>query len=288
MPDYTHLILTRFNVKVDYSPSEIGLNSEWLEHRFKLFERYCYPSVYQQTNQNFHWLVFFDIETPIPFKQKIKRYSEWENFTPIYIKDKFNVLVSREYASHYIDQGCLYLITSRLDNDDSLYKDYIEILQNTFNYQSKLFIIFPTGYVFNHAKLYRFKYPNNPFLNLIEERTSLDKHAFQTVLSQKHTEPDKTVNIKRIETKPGWLQTVHDKNVSNRVRGIRCSIKALSEFGIHDEEIPLTDSTINFWCDLIFTYIMSPFESIIQRLPKEMRLVLRRFASQITLRKHFT
>lgn len=55
LPNYTHLIVTRFNLQLwdGAKPLDVA----WLAHRFELFEQYCYPSVVGQTEQNFKWFV---------------------------------------------------------------------------------------------------------------------------------------------------------------------------------------------------------------------------------------
>ena len=69
-----HFIITRFNLRIwQQDKNNIPTHtSEWLEHRFELFEKYCLPSVENQTNKNFIWLCMFDKETPAPYKERIR------------------------------------------------------------------------------------------------------------------------------------------------------------------------------------------------------------------------
>ena len=72
--NFSHFILTRFNVKKMWSQDKRGnkvLTDEWLSHRFKLFENYCLPSIVNQENKNFIWLVYFDQDTDKLFINKI-------------------------------------------------------------------------------------------------------------------------------------------------------------------------------------------------------------------------
>ena len=59
-----HYILTRFNLcgRNRDKSKQSTLTKEWLHHRIKLFETYCLPSIKQQTNQNFKWLILFDYQ----------------------------------------------------------------------------------------------------------------------------------------------------------------------------------------------------------------------------------
>ena len=80
MTNFCHLILTKFNVR-SFPDLKPGCDPTWLERRFNLFDQYCFPSVYHQSNQSFKWLIFFDIDTPTLFKKRIEAYAaKWNNF----------------------------------------------------------------------------------------------------------------------------------------------------------------------------------------------------------------
>jgi hypothetical protein len=93
MKDFNHFLLTRFNVRLNRDDigygSDLGVSPEWLNRRFELFDKFCYPSVRVQSNQNFKWILFCNSLTPDIFKDKLKEYSKWENFIPVYV-DKFS------------------------------------------------------------------------------------------------------------------------------------------------------------------------------------------------------
>ena len=282
MSNFTHLVLTRFNVRFNNQKPKTGLDSEWLIHRFKLFENYCYSSVYGQSNQNFKWIVFFDAKTPLQFRQKIEQYSQWVNFIPVYIDSYYNAAIGRQHALKHVDPESSHLITSRLDNDDSIAKNYVELVQNEFEQQESQFIIFSDGYVLKESKLYKFNYPNNPFINLIESRKKYKNNEFRTVLGLNHTELGHISDIKRINSKQVWLQVVHEKNISNRVRGIRHSIKPLlRDFSVRFEARNSVDKGLEFYIDKFSTLLMSPFERVVQKLPRQVRASLKRFISQL-------
>ena len=85
-----HFLVTRFNLTVsEWKTTKNGepvLSEKWLKNRFLLFENYCLPSVKNQTNQNFIWCVFFDVNTSDNYRDKIKFISDsYQNFKPIFI-----------------------------------------------------------------------------------------------------------------------------------------------------------------------------------------------------------
>ena len=73
-----HFLLTRFNIMLwrqDKEGKKVR-TTKWLEHRFTLFEKYCLPSIKNQTCQDFEWIVLFDSMTPDCFKGRIACYQK--------------------------------------------------------------------------------------------------------------------------------------------------------------------------------------------------------------------
>lgn len=277
MKDFQHVILTRFNVRVNYSPSRLGINPEWLTHRFGLFEQFCYPSVLKQTNQDFKWLVFFDSETPQFFKDKIETYAKWKNFIPVYFDHLLTGKDIRQFLLNILQQETRYLITTRLDNDDAISKHLIEKVQAEFQGQAFEFINFTNGYVLSDGKLYLLKYKANPFASLIEKITEFTPDGFKAVLSITHDRLGSSDKVRQINTQPTWLQVVHGRNISNRVRGIRQPITNLTEdFSIQPDRLPIKDNFLPYWVDRSFGLLKYPLESAILDLPKDTRTFLKK------------
>ncbi|NJL09285.1 MAG: hypothetical protein HC908_00795 [Calothrix sp. SM1_7_51] len=153
--NFEHVIITSFNVDFGLKSREEILSFEYLNQRFGLFKQFCFPSVLHQTNQNFKWLVFFDSETPDILKMEISRLAEWDNFRPVYVKPARKPGdFWRDIVKEYISPGFDFLITTNLDNDDSLSKYFVEIVQNNFHEQEFEFLNFPYGYMLREDGLY--------------------------------------------------------------------------------------------------------------------------------------
>ena len=80
---YKHFVITRFNIRASYecklknpdnNPMRRILDEDYLEERFSIFEKYTLPSMKQQTNQNFTWIILFHKNTPNSFKKKIEDF----------------------------------------------------------------------------------------------------------------------------------------------------------------------------------------------------------------------
>ncbi len=225
---FAHFILTRFNIR--WSKDADPPSDKWLKHRFNLFDKYCYPSVRNQTNQDFRWLVFFDSSTPKKYRGKIKKYSKWKNFIPCFVSS--SSLDFKERINSSIDPDTKYIITTRLDNDDAVAKNFIEVIHRQFKGQNFEFINIIYGYVLYKRKLYKRSHKSNSFMSLIEERKD-----FKTVWCKQHGKVSSVGKVKQIESKPLWFQVFHDKNyqvrtVDNNMKRIRL-IKLRDDFSFN-------------------------------------------------------
>ena len=150
---FSHFIITRFNVPFenylnDKNGKEVR-NIDWLDERFKLFEKYCFPSIVNQSNKNFKWLVFFDLETPSSFVQRINHLCEESGcMEPVYINSgkEFLIELNKKIFSLKRKEDA-YIITTRIDNDDALYFNYVEDVQKKFQKQNDVIFNFKNGYL---------------------------------------------------------------------------------------------------------------------------------------------
>lgn len=103
---FEHYIITRFNLpvfkpKVDGAEVPSACDENYLNYRFGLFERYCLPSIKNQSCQNFKWLILMDTRTPDKFKKRLETlHNEYDNLRPFYLNlDDYK----RPYPQEYID-----------------------------------------------------------------------------------------------------------------------------------------------------------------------------------------
>ncbi|AVR45956.1 hypothetical protein C7S20_12210 [Christiangramia fulva] len=218
-----HFLCTRFNLKnEDWIHTKKGksvLTKKWLSSRFYLFEKFCVPSVKNQTNKNFKWVIFFDIDTPTKFKKKINGLLAKDNlFIPLYINGigELETSLSR-FILKEISIKSETIITTRLDNDDAIHKDFISTIQKLASGKSEAVIDLIRGLqidiqkdpfqVRNHFKYY------NPFISIVETGDN-----FKTVLSRHHYEWSDHANIIAYKSDRLWLEVIHDKNMVNEVK----------------------------------------------------------------------
>jgi len=222
-----HIILTRFNLPSGGRESKIRQSPNWLENRFQLFEKYCLPSVVNQSNSNFNWFIYFDKDTPEPFYSRAKQYEQqypsvslfWESDAPI---NKIRSHILKLARSNTAGTNTT-LLTTRLDSDDALHNDFIDTLQKYAQQidlgTSNRVLNYPDGLIINNGRTYAHHDESNPFASLLEPLSQ----AIQTVWQYPHTQLHKFGPIQQMYEAAMWLQVIHGNNVSNRTRGYRVS-----------------------------------------------------------------
>ena len=220
-PGFRHILLTRFSVALSGNRFR---ERAWLNKRFDLFERFCFPSVEGQSSRLFEWFVFFDSSLPEDLRARVAGYSRCSTFRAVYVRGPFGGDVVRD-ALRDLSSSCKYLITSRLDNDDSLAKHYIQTVQSQFNEQSFEFVNISNGYIFDGVRAYAHEHPSNPFISLIEQTD-----RFRSVLSFNHTRVSDHGQVQQVDHMPGWLIVVHGDNVCNTVSGTPVSTAVWKDY----------------------------------------------------------
>jgi len=212
-----HFILTPFYTRRAFR----GKNDdslpppEWLDHRLRLFEEYCLPSVANQSSQNFEWFIYFDETTPAHYLERMRsltaRYPNvslklcafWESPTII------------KHVVAALDQGTKWIITSRLDNDDALHRDFVSMLHSAVE-ERREFLNFPRGIILYSGKCYIYEHRSNAFLSFVEPAESP-----RTAFSLAHEQAMEVAPVRQLGRTPAFLQVIHGKNVSNKPRGTR-------------------------------------------------------------------
>ena len=217
-----HFLATRFNLPAEgWKVSRNGqkvLTDSWLKHRFEIFEKYCLPSVKNQTNQEFIWCVFFDTKTPQKYKEKIEVISNsFNKLKPIFIDKYEKSLPSlKEFIASNLESKDDYVITSGIDNDDLIHREYIHTIQRLFKPADEMVIDLRLGYqvsieggvVSIRLKTNYF----NPFISVVEKSVKPN-----TVFSKAHFEWSDSASIVVFDDKELWIELVHERNKYNFV-----------------------------------------------------------------------
>lgn len=219
---FKHLLITRFNLKNPEwkqltKNNESLLDDSWMNERLELFANYCFPSVSNQTNQNFEWLLYFDVSTSENHKNKIaKIIGNKTNIKTFFID---GMPVFNESIIKYVEENISteYLITSRIDNDDCIHKDFINEIQKHFDKQDFLAIDNIEGYTLQiepNFILGKKEHIFNPFISLIEKNDQP-----KTVWHYVHNMWKKEPRLIHVTEKRLWLSVIHGKNKVNEFDG---------------------------------------------------------------------
>lgn len=219
--NFHHFIITRFNVNIYPIDFPDRLNDTWLSLRFELFQKYCFPTVQAQAEQDFTWLVLFDEQTPTHFRKFINIFSKYSNFVPLYCGEYSTIMPSVVQKMSEIAPVADFFVTTRLDNDDALSSKYVKCVHEVVAARSKdettpdaYYINFTNGLQLHEGDFYDFKDLTNAFVTLVEP-----SQAPHTVFWVDHPAIHDVAPVIQAETQPLWLQVVHDMNVYNYLRG---------------------------------------------------------------------
>ncbi len=219
---FKHLLITRFNLKNPEwkqltKNNESLLDDSWMNERLELFANYCFPSISNQSNQNFEWLLYFDSTTSETHKSKIAEIiGNKTNIKSFFID---GMPVFNESIIKYVEENISteYLITSRIDNDDCIHKDFINEIQKHFDKQDFLAIDNIEGYTLQiepNFILGKKEHIFNPFISLIEKNNQP-----KTVWHYVHNMWKKEPRLIHVTEKRLWLSVIHGKNKVNEFDG---------------------------------------------------------------------
>ena len=245
-----HYIITRFNLRATPDSAGKQLDEDWLRYRFDLFDKFCFPTVKNQTEQDFKWLVLFDIDTQKTIKDRLERiHRDWQNFVPVFFPPGTDATARKAVMSHMTSLPDM-LITTRLDNDDALHRNFIERIRECSQVDGTTVLEFPVGYVCHKNRIYLDRQKSNPFTSLVERVDTSKDQPFTTIYSGSHLAIDKLGRVLVVTEEPSWIQVVHGDNVANKPRGIRCKATALAEhFDIDHSQIKSNEDPVEFYWD---------------------------------------
>nr|WP_281359110.1 glycosyltransferase [Pseudarthrobacter oxydans] len=198
-------------------------SEEWLRHRLGYFTSMCIPAVREQSAQAFKWLVYFDAEREEWFEEAVNALADGV-FEPVWVAGKFDPKACARDVRTRSSQP--WVITTRVDNDDALARDFVEQVQAQFAERTE-FVNFTAGMqLTDDGRLLHRSDPSNAFISLIEPNSD----TLMSVYVDWHDRVSKYAPIRQVRTHPMWVQMVHGRNIANKVHGIRANPALLSKY----------------------------------------------------------
>ena len=242
-------ILTRFNIRLWWTEDKEGTpvqTEEWLEERFRLFEKYTYPSVRAQYYGDFRWICLFDADTPERYKKNVDQYIHDEPrldacFLTANEASKFQQFFQRRVAE-LADDSDEELLTIYLDSDDCIRTDFISRLVGhaaNCDYGTVFSFKYGLQYYEQMNIAVKIPYPNNHFLAYYER---MGEHV-RTVWAFWHFSIYKYKKI-RIYTdenrdNPMWIEVIHQSNVDNDVKMTLSQVPVFQKDYLKNYGLPL-------------------------------------------------
>lgn len=209
--NFQHLVITRLTIKLFYS----DFAPQWLEERLRLFRTYCVPSMAEQTNREYEWIILCDEATDPGFIDEVEhcrslvpqlRIVKTSKERDVHIPDALGPLIRPDTEA---------LITTRLDGDDSFHAETIAVIQayeEAFaeSLNRTWVLDFPLGYRYDerNRRLYEVFWMYSPFATLFEKLRPGKRflnvyrnHHRLHLFSPAHFD----LSI------PGWLQVIHGR-----------------------------------------------------------------------------
>src|SRR4051812_32620479 len=94
-----------FRLSTDYKPQEYErrlYSEERMKHKFQIFELNTFPSVVNQTNREWHWLIYTSDRLPEKHMARLKSLvGTYENIEILQVRD-FPEFFERDRAYEYI------------------------------------------------------------------------------------------------------------------------------------------------------------------------------------------
>ena len=224
-----YIIVTRLALKWRYQETNLSWN-EWLNNSIFLMNNYCRPSLKNQTDQNFTILSLVDdsvtnygniLENEIILKVKATNSIKHDIINTI-----------NEYVSNLND--CDAVILTRLDRDDCLHKNFVNIVKTHLSSGIEQYIDLNDSIIYDSINNIAYdskKYNNtfvSPFVSTYEKRINGKIKCYSFI--EQHSTVSKFLNGKKIDDLIA-LQVIHQYNLKNKVQGSLIKINKIN-FGI--------------------------------------------------------
>ena len=200
-----HFIIIRFSVIFKNSPEfkkkkSLLLSKKRLDFRFNLFEKFCLPSLKNQTLNDFKIIIIYDKNLDLEYKNRLKELCNDEYFI-LHEWDINDNLSSNNWLKKYMkNKEADYIITTRLDDDDMINFNINKRLKNYINrYNCKHKITsfgggnFLNYYNKNRMELFRIRYNSLAvFMTIIDRLDSPNIYGYS---HDTHKMPKRIINF---------------------------------------------------------------------------------------------
>ncbi|MFC7594446.1 glycosyltransferase [Terrabacter sp. GCM10028922] len=253
---FDHVLLTRFSAAFS---AAVPAQEDWLRYRLGFFVDACWSSVRAQRGADFTWLVLFDDRCPDDFRADVEALAEG-TFTPVWSHEPWSPAIFGRAVDDLRSRGgapAPWLLTTRLDSDDGIARDFMAAVQQEFTPTDGLFVDFPRGVQIDRSGgTYLYDQLSSPFLTLVERRRPGTPP--RTVYMARHARAREWGPLREVSAPPMWVQVIHGTNLLNMTVGARVSPRVVNE---------------RFDLELVYTRDVPAVRLLREKLTHRLRLV---------------
>lgn len=213
----------RYSQKISFGTERDVFEPNYFEYRYHIFKNITLKSLQKQTNQNFVLILLHSENMPSHFKERFLSLEKENNFL-------YNVFVEDTQSSfdeallnslQYVEFQNSVVVTFRIDNDDAVQSDFIDILSQ---YLKKDFVGYsvsiPKQYIVKRITEDDYLLQENYYpANSIGLAFVTNKENYKTVLElgQHHLINEETPMLLLENSKNGGLMTINGENAINTI-----------------------------------------------------------------------
>jgi len=207
---FKHYIMTRYNLGLyQANPYKVKYKVEWMASRIPLFKAYL-KSLEEQTYKHFTVILSVDGFTPVENLKEIQDLIDATNLDVVIHLDEQPDTYVRRFG--HVEK---WLITSRLDSDDTYEPEFVETIQRSFQFVEECLDV--EGYKFDGKDYFKYKGTRvgSPFVSVIER----SKGQIKTANFKQHSQMSRHFFSRFVGKKPLFTQVIHGANIINSIRG---------------------------------------------------------------------
>lgn len=211
-----HLVITRFNLELDFARGRDRLDPGWLAARLEPFVALCHPSMRRQDAEH-RWLVLLDAATPPGFVDELRSLGGLEALA---LDSPHGLDGLRRAVRDALGPGFRgQLITTRLDSDDALADGHLAALQAAARPAPEpYFLNFPLGHIWHRRRLYACLDPASPFVSHVEQ---VGAGTPLTAYRVAHVWAQRVAPVRQLWGPSMWAQLIADHNEVSGLDGVR-------------------------------------------------------------------
>jgi|GEM_PF-1293584 len=135
---FQHFIITQFSYRGAFGLRTKGFNRDPLrrknlEHRFRMFEMCCLPSILGQVAQDFTWILIVDPKLPAHYRSRLEELVGQRENSIIHTFEKHLALDSFGWMKPYIKPSAEHIFTTHLDDDDALFTGFTQYIKKHYD-----------------------------------------------------------------------------------------------------------------------------------------------------------